>query len=125
RERRAGGRGGSSRTDAGGRDPGHGRAPRRAPALGWRPLMSIGAILAVMALGSVGGLLGALLGLGGGVFVVPFLSLFIGLSFREAAAIGLMTVIATSSVVSAQRSADGVINVRLGIVLEIATTLGG
>ncbi len=87
--------------------------------------MSIGAILAVMALGSVGGLLGALLGLGGGVFVVPFLSLFIGLSFREAAAIGLMTVIATSSVVSAQRSADGVINVRLGIVLEIATTLGG
>ena len=36
-----------------------------------------------------------------------------------------MTVIATSSVVSAQRAGDGTINLRLGIVLEIATTLGG
>lgn len=87
--------------------------------------MSMALILGVTALGAVGGLLGALLGLGGGVFLVPFLSLFVGLPFRQAAAIGLMTVIATSSVVSAQRSGDGLINVRLGIVLEIATTLGG
>lgn len=87
--------------------------------------MSLAVIAGVAALGAVGGLLGALLGLGGGVFLVPFLSLFIGLPFRQAAAIGLMTVIATSSVVSAQRSGDGVINIRLGIVLEIATTLGG
>lgn len=87
--------------------------------------MSVAVILGVMALGAVGGLLGALLGLGGGVFLVPFLSLIVGLPFRQAAAIGLMTVIATSSVVSAQRSSDGLINVRLGIVLEIATTLGG
>ena len=82
-------------------------------------------MLGVVALGAVGGLLGALLGLGGGVFLVPFLSLIVGLPFRQAAAIGLMTVIATSSVVSAQRAGHGVINVRLGIVLEIATTLGG
>jgi uncharacterized membrane protein YfcA len=87
--------------------------------------MSIAVILGVGILGAVGGMLGALLGLGGGVFLVPFLSLFVGLPFRQAAAIGLMTVIATSSVVSAQRAHDGVINIRLGIVLEIATTLGG
>jgi uncharacterized protein len=82
-------------------------------------------IAAVMGLGAAGGMLGALLGLGGGVFLVPFLTLFIGLPFRQAAGIGLMTVIATSSVVSAQRAGRGLINMRLGIVLEIATTIGG
>ncbi len=78
-----------------------------------------------MALGALGGMFGALLGLGGGVFLVPALTLVYGLPFREAAGIGLMTVIATSSVVSAQRAGDGTINLRLGIVLEIATTIGG
>ncbi len=76
-------------------------------------------------LGAVAGMFGALLGLGGGVFLVPALTLFYGLPFRQAAGIGLMTVIATSSVVSAQRAGDGSINLRLGIVLEIATTIGG
>ena len=82
-------------------------------------------IAGVMALGALAGMLGALLGLGGGVFLVPALTLFYGLPFRQAAGIGLMTVIATSSVVSAQRAGDGSINLRLGIVLEIATTIGG
>ena len=87
--------------------------------------MTLLAIAGVMALGALGGLVGALLGLGGGVFLVPALTLVYGLPFREAAGIGLMTVIATSSVVSAQRIGDGTVNFRLGIVLEIATTLGG
>jgi uncharacterized protein len=87
--------------------------------------MSLLAIAVVMALGALGGMFGALLGLGGGIFIVPFLTLGFGLPFRQAAGIGLMTVIATSSVVSAQRAGDGTINLRLGIVLEIATTLGG
>ena len=87
--------------------------------------MSLLAIAGVMALGALGGMFGALLGLGGGVFLVPALTLVYGLPFRDAAGIGLMTVIATSSVVSAQRAGDGTINLRLGIVLEIATTLGG
>jgi uncharacterized protein len=59
------------------------------------------------------------------VFLVPALTLVYGVPFRQAAGIGLMTVIATSTVVSAQRAGDGTINFRLGIVLEIATTLGG
>jgi len=83
------------------------------------------AIAGVVALGALGGMVGALLGLGGGVFLVPALTLVYGLPFREAAGVGLMTVIATSSVVSAQRAGDGTINMRLGIVLEIATTIGG
>lgn len=87
--------------------------------------MTLLGIAGVMALGALGGMFGALLGLGGGVFIVPALTLVYGLPFRQAAGIGLMTVMATSSVVSAQRAGDGTINLRLGIVLEIATTLGG
>lgn len=87
--------------------------------------MTLLGILGVALLGALGGLVGSLLGLGGGVFLVPALTLLYGLPFREAAGIGLMTVIATSSVVSAQKVGDGTVNFRLGIVLEIATTLGG
>ena len=87
--------------------------------------MTLLGVLTVMTLGALGGMFGALLGLGGGVFLVPALTLGFGLPFRQAAAIGLMTVMATSSVVAAQRAGDGTINLRLGIVLEIATTLGG
>jgi len=87
--------------------------------------MTLLGIAGVAALGALGGMMGALLGLGGGVFLVPALTLVYGLPFRQAAGIGLMTVIATSSVVSAQRAEDGTINFRLGIILEIATTLGG
>ena len=74
--------------------------------------------------GGLAGLLGSLLGIGGGVFLVPFL-LFIGLPFRGAAGISLMTVIASSSAVSASSAGLSLVNVRLGMILEIATTLGG
>ena len=81
--------------------------------------------LAVMAMGALAGLLGALLGLGGGVFLVPFLVVVQGLPFRQAAGISLMTVIATSSAVSARSTGKQLINLRLGMVLEVGTTLGG
>src|SRR5262249_10879120 len=71
------------------------------------------------------GALGSLLGIGGGVFLVPFLNAGLGIDFRIAAATGLMTVIATSSVVSAGRAGHGLINLRLGMLLEIATTIRG
>jgi len=79
----------------------------------------------VMAMGALAGLLGALLGLGGGVFLVPFLVVVQGLPFRQAAGISLMTVIATSSAVSARSTGKQLINLRLGMVLEVGTTLGG
>ena len=49
-------------------------------------------IAIVMASGAVAGCLGALLGLGGGVFLVPFLNAWFGLDFKTAAAISLVTV---------------------------------
>ena len=82
-------------------------------------------IVAVAAAGGVAGALGSLLGIGGGVFLVPFLNLALGIDFKVAAATGLMTVIATSSVVSAGRAGRHLINLRLGMLLEVATTVGG
>jgi uncharacterized membrane protein YfcA len=74
--------------------------------------------------GVAAGSLGGLLGIGGGVFLVPFLNLGLGLPFPVAAAISLTTVIATSSSVSAGRSGKQLINLRLGMLLEVATAGG-
>jgi uncharacterized membrane protein YfcA len=81
-------------------------------------------VLIVMAAGAGAGSLGALLGIGGGVFLVPFLNLVVGLPFLSAAGISLMTVLATSSAVSARSSGRQLINLRLGMVLEVATVSG-
>jgi uncharacterized membrane protein YfcA len=78
-----------------------------------------------MLAGAVTGCLGALLGIGGGVFLVPFLNLVLHLPFKESAAISLITVIATSSATSASPGRLSLVNLRLGMVLEIFTTLGG
>jgi hypothetical protein len=82
-------------------------------------------LLSVMAMGTLAGALGALLGLGGGVFLVPFLRQALGLPAAVASGISLTTVIATSSVVSAGRTGRQLINLRLGMVLEVATAAGG
>src|SRR3954452_10059221 len=78
-----------------------------------------------MASGAIAGCLGALLGLGGGVFLVPFLNAWFGLDFKTAAAISLVTVIATSSAVSAGTTGRNLINLRLGMLLEVASAAGG
>lgn len=78
-----------------------------------------------MAAGATAGCLGALLGIGGGVFLVPFLNLVVGLPFVSAAGISLMTVIGTSSAVSARTAGRQLINLRLGMLLEVATSAGG
>ena len=74
--------------------------------------------------GAVSGGFGALLGIGGGVFLVPFLNLGLNFPFTVAAAISLTTVIATSSSVSAGRTGKQLINIRLGMLLEVATAGG-
>jgi uncharacterized membrane protein YfcA len=82
-------------------------------------------VAVVMVSGAVAGCLGALLGLGGGVFLVPFLNAWLGLDFKTAAAISLVTVIATSSAVSAATTGRNLINLRLGMLLEVASAAGG
>jgi uncharacterized membrane protein YfcA len=78
----------------------------------------------IFAAGAVAGAFGALLGIGGGVFLVPFLTLAVGFPITSAAAISLTTVIATSSSVSAGRTGQHLINLRLGMALEVATAAG-
>lgn len=88
------------------------------------PLVTATLALIIFAAGALAGSLGALLGIGGGIFLVPFLNLGLNLPLQAAAAISLTTVIATSSSVSARRAGKQLINVRLGMVLEVATAAG-
>jgi hypothetical protein len=81
--------------------------------------------VALIALSSVGaGLVGALTGLGGGIILVPLLTLGFGVNLRYAAGASLVSVIATSSGAAASYVRDGYANIRLGMLLEVATTLG-
>jgi hypothetical protein len=87
--------------------------------------MSLLLVAGVVAAGAVAGGLGSLLGIGGGVFLVPFLNAGLGMDFKIARAVSLMTVIATSSAVSAGVAGRNTINLRLGMVLEVASAAGG
>lgn len=88
------------------------------------PVVTPALALIIFAAGAVAGSLGALLGIGGGVFLVPFLNLALGLPFSAAAAISLATVIATSNTVTAGRTGKQLINFRLAMLLEVATVAG-
>ncbi|MFZ0289410.1 MAG: sulfite exporter TauE/SafE family protein [Candidatus Sulfotelmatobacter sp.] len=72
----------------------------------------------------VAGFLGALTGLGGGVVLVPMLTLLLGVDVRYAIGASLVSVIATSSGAAAAYVREGISNIRIGMFLEIATTLG-
>jgi uncharacterized membrane protein YfcA len=88
------------------------------------PEISPGIVVLVIGAGAVAGGLGSTLGLGGGVFLVPFLNVVLGFPINVASGVGLMTVVATSSVV-ANRASGGLVNLRLGMVLQIAAAAGG
>jgi uncharacterized membrane protein YfcA len=70
------------------------------------------------------GFLGALTGLGGGVVIVPMLTVFFGVDIRYAIGASLVSVIATSSGAAAAYVKEGFSNIRIGMFLEIATTTG-
>ena len=80
-------------------------------------------LLFVAGLGFGAGTVGALLGLGGGIFLVPALTWIFGMPVRQAAGVGLMTVIATSGAVSSERA--GAVNTRLGMLLLLGSSVGG
>ena len=70
------------------------------------------------------GLLGSLTGLGGGVVVIPLLTLCFGINFHYAVGAALVASIATSSGSGSAYVKEGITNIRLGMLLEIATTIG-
>jgi len=79
----------------------------------------------LVALGSLlAGFLGALTGLGGGVVIVPMLTLLFHVDIRYAIGASLVSVIATSSGAAAAYVREGYSNIRIGMFLETATTVG-
>jgi uncharacterized membrane protein YfcA len=86
------------------------------------PILSFTAL--VFAGSFLAGLLGALTGLGGAVVLIPLLTLGFHVDLRYAIGASLISVIATSSGAAAAYVRDGLSNVRIGMFLEVATTIG-
>lgn len=88
-------------------------------------MLGVPLVAALALLGIVAGTLGALLGIGGGVLLVPALVLLFGVAPHAAVAASLVGVVATSTATGTVHVGSGVANMRLGMALEIATTIGG
>ncbi len=81
-------------------------------------------LLVLAAAGFGAGVFGSLLGLGGGVLIVPLLTFGFGLPFREAVGVSLVCVIVTSSAAAGVYLERHLANMRLGMLLEVFTVSG-
>ena len=87
--------------------------------------MDVSLFLAILLLGAVlAGFLGSLTGLGGGMVVIPLLTLALGVDIRYAVGAALVSSIANSSGAASAYIREGITNVRIGMFLEIGTTTG-
>ncbi|HSP17717.1 MAG TPA: sulfite exporter TauE/SafE family protein [Thermoanaerobaculia bacterium] len=82
-------------------------------------------VLTVAAISFLAGFLGSLLGLGGGLIVIPALTLLLHIDIRLAIGASIVSVIATSSGAAAAYVRDRLANMRVAMFLELGTTLGG
>jgi uncharacterized membrane protein YfcA len=80
--------------------------------------------LEIFLIAILAGFLGSLLGLGGGIIITPVLTLLFGLDIKYAIGASIVSVIATSSGAAIAYIKDKITNVRIGMFLEIGTTLG-
>ncbi len=80
--------------------------------------------LTLLLISVIAGFLGSLLGLGGGIIVVPALTLLFHVDIRYAVAASLISIIATSSGAAASFLKDHLTNIRIAIVLEVGTVAG-
>ncbi len=88
-------------------------------------MLGIDLFVAGIFLAAVGaGLLGSLVGLGGGIMIVPLLTIGFGLNIRLAIGASIVSVIATSSGAAAAYVRDHLTNVRVAMLLELATSFG-
>ncbi|MDD2410920.1 MAG: sulfite exporter TauE/SafE family protein [Candidatus Methanomethylophilaceae archaeon] len=81
-------------------------------------------LFSLILVGVLAGVTGALFGIGGGMLIVPILVIFYGLAAKDAAAISLVGIVATSVGASAVYVDKGISNIRLGLFLEITTVIG-
>src|SRR5512143_535172 len=80
-------------------------------------------LLELSILGFFAGGLGALLGIGGGLIIIPILTLYFGVPIHQAIGTSLVCVIATSSGAAARYVEHRLADIRLGMTLELATTI--
>jgi uncharacterized membrane protein YfcA len=86
--------------------------------------MTVAADLGLFAISLAAGIIGALAGVGGGILIVPALTLVFGIDLRVAIGASIVSVIATSSGAAAAYVRDRLTNLRIGMLLEVATTSG-
>ena len=87
--------------------------------------MTILTFTLIMILGAfLAGFIGSLSGLGGGIIIIPLLTIILGVDIHYAIGAALVSVIATSSGSAAAYVKEGITNIRIGIFLEIANTIG-
>ncbi|WP_240986801.1 sulfite exporter TauE/SafE family protein [Acididesulfobacillus acetoxydans] len=84
----------------------------------------IGSSLIIFAFSILAGFIGSLLGLGGGIIIIPALTLLLNVPIHEAIGASIVSVIATSSGAAIAYVRDKITNIRIGMFLETATTLG-
>jgi len=81
-------------------------------------------VLSIFLMSILAGLVGAVFGLGGGILIIPFLTLVEGVPLPFAVGASIVSVIATSSASAATYVQDRLTNLRLGMFLEVGTVLG-
>jgi uncharacterized membrane protein YfcA len=86
--------------------------------------MTIALVLLLILIGFFAGGVGALVGVGGGIIITPLLAIYFGLPMHQAIGVTLLCVIATSTATSSLYVEKHVTDIRLGMTLELATTVG-
>lgn len=81
-------------------------------------------ILILIVFGFFVGLIGSVMGIGGGAFIVPFLVIVFNIPIKSAIAVSLLSIIATSSSVASVNVEKGLANVRVGIFFELTMAVG-
>lgn len=86
--------------------------------------MTVLSTLILLLLGFLAGSLGAIVGIGGGIIIIPVLALYFHLPFPQAIGASLVSVIATSTATSSVHVERHVTDMKLGLTLELSTTIG-
>jgi len=81
-------------------------------------------IFGLLMIGIGASIIGAIFGLGGGIIFIPVLTIIFGLTANEAVAVSLVGIVATSTGAAAVYVKSGLSNVRLGLMMEITTSIG-
>jgi len=81
-------------------------------------------IAGVLLISAFAGIIGSIFGLGGGIIIIPLLTLILGFDMKDAIGASLIGVIASSTGAAGRYVSEGLVNIRLGMLMEPATTVG-